>query len=219
MTNKSTEQVKTFFDDYAKRFSSIYHEQQKNKIQRFLDKTWRKSMFLRFKRVSEIINETESKTVLDAGCGPGWHDLLLLKSQDVHVTGVDIAPNMIEIAKQQTSENGVADKCDFICMNLFDFDTKEKFDVVFALGVVEYFEKPEDIIKKMISLSKRKVIFSIPVKNHWLTPQRVVRYKIRKCPLWFYTEKKIRDMFAEMNITNFDIEKLSRDYLVIINTE
>ena len=217
MTNKSTQQVKTFFDDYAQKFSSIYHEQQKQPLQRFLDKTWRKSMFLRFKRVSDIINQSQAKSILDAGCGPGWHDLLLLKSQDIHVTGVDISPNMIEIAKQQVSTAGVEENSEFICTNLFEYNPDKKFDIVFSLGVVEYFEKPQDIITKMMSLSNNKVIFSLPVKNHWLTPQRIIRYKIRKCPLWLYSETKIESILKKMGVENYSIEKLSRDYLVTIN--
>jgi 2-polyprenyl-3-methyl-5-hydroxy-6-metoxy-1,4-benzoquinol methylase len=217
MSNKSTQQVKTFFDDYAQKFSSIYHEQQKNPLQRFLDKTWRKSMFMRFKRISDIINQSQAKSVLDAGCGPGWHDLLLLKSQNVHVTGVDISPNMIEIAKQQVKSEGLEKNSEFHCLNLFEYNPEKKFDVVFSLGVVEYFEQPQDIITKMMSLANAKVIFSLPVKNHWLTPQRIIRYKMRKCPLWFYSESKIQTILKKMNVSNYSIEKLSRDYLVTIN--
>lgn len=216
-TSEKVVQVKDFFDDYASKFNSIYQENQKSFVQRTLDKTWRKSMFQRFKRIGEIISETGSNTVLDAGCGPGWHDVLFAKSLDVHITGIDIAPKMIEIAKQQTAENGVSEKCDFIVGNLLEHKFDKKFDIVFALGVVEYFEHPGELIKIMGEHANKKVMFSLPVKNHWLTPQRVVRYKMRNCPLWFYTEKEISDLLTKNGFNNFEIERLSRDYLVIIN--
>ncbi len=216
MENTSTQQVRTFFNDYSQKFSLIYHEQQKNPLQRFLDRTCRKSMFLRFKRVSDMVNESQAKTILDVGCGPGWHDMLLAKSQDIHLIGVDISPPMIEIAKQQTRVNNVSEKCDFICCNIFDYETNNKLDFVFALGVVEYFEDPQAIIKKLMSFSDNMIVFSLPVKKHWLTPQRIFRYKLRQCPLWFYTEEKLKTLLHKVGANNYSIEKLGRDYLVVI---
>ena len=215
--SESTQQVKDFFDDYASKFSSIYHEEQKNPITRMLDKTWRRSMFDRFKRVASIIKEQDSKSVLDIGCGPGWHDVLIAKSQDVHITGVDIAPNMIQIAESQAKEHGVSEQCDFTVANVLEhsFDGTT-FDVVFAVGVVEYFEKPEEILKIMHDLANKVAVFSIPVESHWLTPQRKIRYKLRNCPLWFYNESKINDLMSRIGVEKFTIERHSRDYLVLM---
>ena len=88
--------------------------------------------------------------------------------------------------------------------------------MVFALGVVEYFEDPEQIVRIMHSLCNKKAVFSLPVEKHWLTPQRRVRYKLRNCPLWFYDEAKIGALMARAGVDKFSIEKISRDYLVVM---
>tara|TARA_B110000858_G_C17695533_1_gene423303 strand:+ start:117 stop:776 length:660 start_codon:yes stop_codon:yes gene_type:complete len=216
MVKKNAESVKTFFDDYASKFYSIYKEEQKGFLVRFLDRTLRYSMFKRFEKVALIINESNSKSILDVGCGPGYHDLLLARSQDVEVTGIDVASNMIDIAKSHISSRNLENRLNFITSDIFDHKFEKKYDTVFAVGVVEYFENPSKLIGIMKELSTKRVIFSIPVKYHWLTLQRIIRYKIRKCPLWFYTKKEINIMLTDNKINNFKIHKMDRDYLVEI---
>ena len=185
---------------------------------RFFDQIWRKSMFLRFERVAQIIKQCGSKRVLDVGCGPGWHDVLLAKSsQALHVTGVDLAPNMIQLAKQQAQEHGVSDQCEFSVGDVLDCDFNETFDVVFALGVIEYCESPVEIIHMMYRLADQKVLISLPVEKHILTPKRRWEYKRRRCPLWFYDEAKIAALMNEAKVEHYEIERLARDYLVTMN--
>ena len=218
MNNKKKLAVKVFFDDYASKFYSIYREEQKNYLTRILDRTLRRSMFKRFQKVAKIIHSSNCKDIVDVGCGPGWHDILLIKSQDIHVTGIDVAPNMIKIANDLSVSKGLENNLKFITADIFNHHFEKKFDCAFALGVVEYFENPKELILKMKDLSSKRVIFSMPVKNHILTLQRKIRYKIRNCPLWFYSKADIEKMLAEISIKNFKIHNINRDYLVeIIN--
>lgn len=217
MSKENTRAVKAFFDGYASGFYSIYKEEQKNPLKRFFDRTVRYSMFWRFQKVSEIIQKSSSNKILDAGCGPGWHDILLTKSLDVNVTGIDIAPEMIKIAKSEVAKRNLESKLKFITADLLEYNFDEKFEVIFALGVVEYFDDPIDLLRKMKKIGSKKILFSVPVLNHWLTPQRKFRYKLRKCPLWFYNEEKINKLMSAISINNYTIHKIDRDYLVEIS--
>ena len=216
MSEKNTQAVKSFFNDYASKFYSIYREEQKNPLRRFFDRTIRYSMFNRFQKVSEIIEKSNSKKILDAGCGPGWHDILLVKSLNVNITGIDVAPEMIRIAQNECNIRNLQSNLKFITADILEYNFEEKFEVIFALGVVEYFDDPFDLINKMKKICTKKILFSVPVLNHWLTPQRKIRYKIRNCPLWFYDEKKINNLMSKASIENFFIHKIDRDYLVEI---
>ena len=155
--------------------------------------------------------------MLDVGCGPGVHDVYFSKGLGIHVTGIDIAPSMIEIAKNNAEKNGLADKCTFKVENFDTATITEKYDASFSVGVLEYIEDPTNFIKKMMAHSKY-IIFSLPVKWHWLTPQRIVRYKLRNCPLWFYTKNDLRNLMAMSGAEKFQIKQVGRDYLVIIET-
>ena len=217
MSEKNTQAVKTFFDDYASGFYSIYKEEQKNPIIRFFDRTVRYSMFHRFKKVSEIIYKSESKEILDVGCGPGWHDILLARSNNINITGIDIAPKMIEISESESKKRNLDTQLKFITADILNYNFDDKFDTLFALGVVEYFDDPVDLLKKMKKLARKKILFSVPVMNHWLTPQRKIRYILRKCPLWFYDRSKIDYLLQRAMINDYYIHKIDRDYLVEVN--
>ena len=208
--------VKNFFHLYANRFQRIYKHDQKNLIEQFLDSQFRSSMFVRFKMVLDEIKNSQAKTVLDVGCGPGVHDVILAQELGVDVLGIDVAENMIELAKVASRESNTLGFCKFILGNFTDFFREEKFDLVFSIGVVEYIKEPSDFIIKMCNLAEDKVIFSIPVKFHWLTLQRILRYKIRNCPLWFYSKPDICSLMEKCRIRNYVIHDLGRDYLVVI---
>ena len=58
-------------------------------------------------------------SVCDLGCGTGLLGLLLLQRQStLHVTGIDIQPAAISLAKQAAMQNGLADSLTFQCMDL-----------------------------------------------------------------------------------------------------
>lgn len=213
---ESANAVKFFFDGYAEKFYSIYLEDQKNPFKKLIDRYLRYSMFLRFQKVSEIIKSTSSSEVLDVGCGPGWHDFLLAKYNNVKVTGIDVAPNMIKISRKLSSENNMNTKLEFIIADIMDYQFDRDFDTIFALGVVEYFEDPESLIDVLRNIVSKRILFSVPVENHWLTPQRKIRYKLRNCPLWFYNKSRIKDILTNLSLSNYQIHDLGRDYLVEI---
>lgn len=54
----------------------------------------------------KLIGEVKDKSILDAACGPGKYAELLI-SKGASVTGFDISPRMIELAKERNKEEGV----------------------------------------------------------------------------------------------------------------
>lgn len=209
--------VKDFFQGYARKFHDIYSGEGKSSFERFLDRRLRSSMFSRFETVFSAIQQCGAKTVLDVGCGPGTHDAILARELGVHITGVDVAPNMIELAKANVAKAGVAPLCDFQVGDFEAFAKQRKFDAIFSVGVVEYIKEPGPFVKKMYDLADKAVIFSVPVKWHVLTPQRSVRYWLRNCPLWFYSRTEIAAILKKHGMHDFKIHEMGRDYVVVIS--
>ena len=217
MSDKEAQKAVTrFFDNYAETFHSIYQVEKRPVINVMLDKFTRSSMFRRFEVTYQYCQKTGAKTLLDVGCGPGHHDVMLAKGLGMNIMGIDVAPSMVDIAKKNTEEHGVGERCKFKVSDFMDTRPDTKYDVVLSLGVVEYIMDPGQFIQKMIECSKGAVIFSLPVKWHWLTPQRVLRYKIRNCPLRFYSRSEILKLLQGLNVKKYEIEALNRDYLTII---
>lgn len=68
------------------------------------------------------LGDIEDKKVVDLGCGTGIFAIgsALLGAREV--TGVDIDPDAVEIARQQASKMGVDSKTEFISRDIQDFN-------------------------------------------------------------------------------------------------
>lgn len=80
--------------------------------------------------------------VLDVGCGVGrWSRLLA--HQGGEVTGVDLAPSMLEEARRRATEEGVGERCRFVESNLAELDLHEKFSLIIGVTVLQHILDPE----------------------------------------------------------------------------
>lgn len=86
------------------------------------------------------------KNLLEVGCGAGF-TVDYLKGRYTNYTGVDYSENLIKYALHHNSINGVR----FECVNINEFQTEEKYDVILMIGVLHHIAEPENAI---ISLGK-----------------------------------------------------------------
>lgn len=67
-----------------------------------------------YDRVTEDFREVPTTSILDAGCGPGWLALRLAASYpNSSITGIDISPEMVALAKSHAEEAGLGDRVRF----------------------------------------------------------------------------------------------------------
>src|SRR5687768_6009540 len=55
----------------------------------------------------KMLPPLEGKTVLDLGCGFGWHCRYAREQGAAQVTGIDISEKMLEQARQATSDEAI----------------------------------------------------------------------------------------------------------------
>lgn len=80
------------------------------------------------------------KRLLDFGCGNGLHTVELARFAD-HVTGIDISPDSIEVAKQNAEAAGMSGKASFVVMDAENLTFAPKsFDVVSVRGVLHHMD-------------------------------------------------------------------------------
>lgn len=82
-----------------------------------------------------LFPEVEEKSILDAACGPGKYAEILL-SQGATVTGFDISPKMVTLAKERNKGQG-----NFLVHDLsrpFEMFKKETFDIVLCALALHY---------------------------------------------------------------------------------
>ncbi len=82
----------------------------------------------------------KGKSVLDIGCGRGEIVNFCAQQGARQVTGIDFSPNAIEITRELTQG---LENIELIEIEAVDMDFQDRFDVVFALDVVEHIPDAE----------------------------------------------------------------------------
>jgi SAM-dependent methyltransferase len=103
--------------------------------------------------------------VLDVGCGTGSisHGIAKYIEPGGHITGIDNTAHFIESGREtyKATKNLTLRHVD-----LFDFDTTEKFDLIVSARTMQWLSNPEAAIGKMKQLLKPGGILSILDYNH-----------------------------------------------------
>tara|TARA_B110000971_G_C19909844_1_gene453997 strand:+ start:174 stop:938 length:765 start_codon:yes stop_codon:yes gene_type:complete len=84
------------------------------------------------------------KKLLEVGCGAGF-SVDYLKGKFINYTGVDYSENLIKYATKHNTMSGV----EFECLNVNEFKSETKFDVVLMIGVLHHMPEPEKVIKSL----------------------------------------------------------------------
>ena len=79
--------------------------------------------------------------VLDVGCGVGrWSRMLAARGGEI--SGIDLSPTMIQIARRRAAAAGLAGRCRFMVQDLAELELDERFDLVLAVTVLQHILEP-----------------------------------------------------------------------------
>lgn len=197
----------TFFNGFAETFDTIY-DQKRNVFMRWVDCTFRSDMFIRYALTFEALGDLEESTVLDVGCGSGPYIIEAFKRGACRVTGVDPAPNMLALVRQRLQRNGVGgDRCELL-EGIFPDVKVEPHDYVIVMGVMDYVADAQAFLNALRPLVKRLAVVSFPSEHWFRSPFRKMRYRMRRCPLYFYDEARIRRLSSAAGFTDIRIQKI-----------
>jgi SAM-dependent methyltransferase len=107
------------------------------------DMAWTERTESEIRRALTMLRPQGGERILDLACGTGRHSLELVR-QGFSVVGVEISPELVEIAKKDAAEQGL--EATFLEGDLRELDFEDEFDVVLNLndGAVGYFETDEE---------------------------------------------------------------------------
>ena len=144
MTTKQQEEALLYFNDHA----DDWNRKALTTNQRKVNVIQQRNGFV----LSVIENRTATKCTLDVGCGTG--DLACdIARMGINSTGVDFAPEMIEIARAKAAEEQLR-SASFHVSSIFDFDlSKPQYDVISANGFIEYISLDE--LERFLGLCSR----------------------------------------------------------------
>ncbi len=132
----------------------------KQEIIEFFDNVadgWDKAQVINNEIMNAIVDGAgvdAGKSVLDVACGTGVMFPYYLE-RGALVTGIDISPKMVELARKKFPEIPIA------CGDVERYPFKEKFDAVVIHNAFPHFDNPERLIKNLTPLVKQGGTLSV----------------------------------------------------------
>lgn len=110
--------------------------------------------------LQKILPDFHNKSVLDLGCGYGWHCKYAADNGASYILGTDISRKMLEIAAQKNKDQQIEYQC--AAMEDLDFPT-ETFDVVLSSLAFHYVKDFEPLVKNIAKWLKKggEFVFSV----------------------------------------------------------
>jgi 2-polyprenyl-3-methyl-5-hydroxy-6-metoxy-1,4-benzoquinol methylase len=208
------QRVRSHFHADARRFDQIY-EDDKSHFARFVDNVWRGVVRRRFDLTLERLEPLAGKSVLDVGCGSGRYCLAYAERGATRVLGIDFAAGMIGLAEEYARRAGVAESCEFRAGKYPESSGVETFDASTAMGFFDYVADPVAVISRMREMTRSTMIMSFPKSREWRAPMRRARFWASGCPLFLYSESRVKGILSRAGVTRYDWIALDRDYIVI----
>jgi len=208
-------QVARFWNNIAGDFDDIYTGNNKGVVGRTMDKWLRKDMYQRFDWVMEKSGDVTGQQICDIGCGSGRFVAELAKRGAGHVTGVDVAPEMLKLAEKLVLNQGVDQLCDFYHSDVLNWKTDKKFDMTIAIGFWDYIMEPPERLKIIRAMTDKKFLSAWPRLWTWRMPVRKVRLQyIQGCPVYFFTKSQIYKMLQDAGFEVISCETIGKLFCV-----
>jgi 2-polyprenyl-3-methyl-5-hydroxy-6-metoxy-1,4-benzoquinol methylase len=114
----------------------------------------------------KVLGPVAGKVLLDVGCGDGQNSVMLAL-MGAQVTGIDVSPGAIALARRRAEVNGVSDRVRFLCAPVERADLPERsFDIVWGEGILHHVLDDLDLVLRHLArCAKREglLIFSEPI--------------------------------------------------------
>jgi ubiquinone/menaquinone biosynthesis C-methylase UbiE len=113
-----------------------------------------------------LLGDVEGKTILDYGCGSG-ENCVLLASRGAKPIGIDVSPELIELAEKRMALHGFNDAGEFRVGSAHELPLEdESIDVVFGMAILHHLDL-ELSSKEVFRVLKKggRAIFLEPVRN------------------------------------------------------
>jgi len=109
-----------------------------------------------------MMPELQNKSVLDLGCGFGWHCRYAREQQASSVIGIDISENMLQKAREMTDDSSIS----YIKIPIEDIGFADsQFDVAISSLALHYIKSFEKICKRVYECLKPGGVFVFSVEH------------------------------------------------------
>jgi SAM-dependent methyltransferase len=172
------ETSRRYFGSFAEDYHRAFEGAGRDRFHRLINRLFRRKTFqLRTGIVEGLLaaHGVAGKRVLDLGSGSGEVSLVAARL-GASVTGLDIVPAMVEIARREAERQGVAERVTF---QVHDVVTQPvpATDVAMMIGVIEYYSDLAPILGKVCA-STRELLIICDTRGPWW--RRTLRFGLAR---------------------------------------
>lgn len=95
----------------------------------------------------QLVEIQEHARILDVGCGTGVLETYLLQYNPKEIVGVDLAAEMIKLARDKYKEENIL----FKCMDVMEI-VDEKYDYIIIYSAFPHFKQPKELVAHLQKL-------------------------------------------------------------------
>jgi len=111
---------------------------------------------LEFALLVRLLDARPAETLLDVGCGTGYFSRRFSREAGLKVTGMDIAPDMLDLAHGKAPEILLA-RADAACLPFVDC----AFDHVVAITSLCFVADESRVLREMARVARRRVVLGL----------------------------------------------------------
>jgi SAM-dependent methyltransferase len=185
-----------------------YYDGQRSLLSQWFDRHRRHDAAARFALTFERLGDLSGKRGLDIGCGSGLYLAEAIRRGAGHVVGVDAAPGMLELARRRMEALGRLDRLTLLEGYFPETCPAGVFDFAMVVGVLDYVADPAAFLVRLRTILSGQAVVSFP-SRHWIrAPLRRFRYRLRNCPVYFYSQRQICALAEEAGFSAVDVIKM-----------
>jgi len=169
----------------------------------------------KFKKTLNVPKYIKNGKVLEIGCSYGTY-LFQLKKIGWDVKGIELSKKAVDHGKNKLN-------LDILNLDIQDFESEEKFDIIYLRMVLEHVESPKIVLKKCYSLLKPygKLVLILPdISGLEVRIYKKFAYTLQlPYHLYHFTPITIKNYLILLNFQNIKIihENFDRDLLAPLN--
>lgn len=186
---KATDQdrARTYFDRLAPEYDRAFRLQGRSPLDALVNRIFRGPTFVRrMRRLESVFSELglPGRSVLDLGCGSGQVSLLAA-SLGAQVHGIDIAPRMLEIARETARRAGLERR---VCFEEGDLTRAPlpEADVTLLVGVIEYYRDFDALVRRAASATRGTLVIAHTRRVFYRMALRRVLFRLQGASLYFH---------------------------------
>jgi SAM-dependent methyltransferase len=213
MSGSNHPAVRQRFSSEAHRWDEIYGGDG-GPVARLWDRATRANVRLRFERTFARAGDLRGRTVLDLGCGSGRYLVEAAHRGAARVVGVDVAPEMIEVARRLTTGATADTRVELVCADFGALALDEAFDLVIANGVYDYLDDARTHLTRARHWTRGLLVATFPDRRAPRALPRSLYWRLRGIRIQLFDPRSIGELANDAGFRDFEIEKIGPIYLL-----